>query len=348
MQKFLDLVTKICQPNPKTIQDQTELSSRLKKNKVLFWCIFTMTILQPFTIFTSTLPLKSDLLITLTNIACLVAFVTLCISYIWLFDLIWTAIVAFCLVVIISLDDKISLSLWYNVCTFLWLHNISHQQLFSDCYLRYYPSHHTYLRVIGSLMMSMNFEEFLDKQAQANNMVIIFMTIILAVTFNTLDKKTKEVAKAKKETEEALEHQKTFVFSFSHELRNPLNSLQGNLQLALMSSLPNETREVIKTAKVCGELLLQLINNVLDTGKSDLGKLVVSPSPTKIHDLFQRVWAVSTELISRKILKDHLKIEKKIPPILLLDGHRVNQVLMNLIGNAIKFTEKGAISISIK
>jgi len=351
MQKFLNLVKEICQPNPKTVVDQIELDSRLKKNRVIFWCVLTMTVLQPITIINSTLPLSTNLIIMLLNVICLVAFVVLCRSYIWIFDIIWTVVVAFCPVVVMNCDEQsafIYSAMAVIMPGFIMIATSNMVLTGVTGIIQLITVRTTYLRIIKHLMVNMDFEEFLAKFVETNSVVIVLMTIVFAVTFSTLDRRTKEVAKAKKETEEALEHQKTFVFSFSHELRNPLNSLQGNLQLALMNPLASDTKEIIKTAKVCGELLLQLINNVLDTGKSDLGKLEISPGPTKVHDLFQRVWAISTELISRKNLKSHLKIEKKIPPILLLDGHRVNQVLMNLIGNAIKFTEKGGINISVK
>jgi len=93
--------------------------------------------------------------------------------------------------------------------------------------------------------------------------------------------------------------------------------------------------------------LLNLINTVLDAGKLGLGKLEVNPVPARVHDLFQRTWALSHDIIAKKGLKSHLKISKTVPPRLILDSHRLNQVLMNLIGNATKFTEHGSISISI-
>jgi len=164
----------------------------------------------------------------------------------------------------------------------------------------------------------------------------------------SLNKKTAELSKATRKAEEALEQQKIFLYSFSHEMRNPMNSLLGNLDLALMSKqITPEIREMIGTAKVCGVLLLNLINTVLDAGKLGLGKLEVNPVPTKVHDVFQRAWAISHDIITRKGLKSHLKLSRQVPARLLLDSHRLNQVLMNLIGNATKFTEHGSIMLGV-
>ncbi len=75
-----------------------------------------------------------------------------------------------------------------------------------------------------------------------------------------------------------------------------MNSLLGNLDLALMAQVAPEIREMIGTAKTCGVLLLNLINTVLDAGKLGLGKLEVNPVPTRIHDTLQRCWGISYDL----------------------------------------------------
>ena len=103
----------------------------------------------------------------------------------------------------------------------------------------------------------------------------------------------------------------------------------------------------IKTAQICAEVLLQQINNVLDTGKHDIGSLEVNLTQVEVHNMFQRIWSLSGELVKRKRLKGIFKIDKKMPKILLLDAHRVNQVMINLIGNAIKFTDRGSLTISV-
>jgi len=188
---------------------------------------------------------------------------------------------------------------------------------------------------------------FTEKLVEASVSVILMMLVLFVLVFWRLNQINKELTETKKLAEDRLEQQKTFVFSFSHELRNPLNSLLGNLQLALMSALPLGSKEMVKTAQMCAELLLQLINNVLDIGKFDLGKLEVNPVPTKVYDNFKRIWTLTSDLISRKNLKSHIKIEKKVPLVLFLDSHRINQMMMNLIGNSLKFTERGSISITI-
>ena len=151
----------------------------------------------------------------------------------------------------------------------------------------------------------------------------------------------------KKKTE--IENQKTFLLSFSHELRNLINSLVGNVKLAsLEKSLPSGAKELLLTAEVCGELLLHLVNNILDTGKVEIGELEINPSPNKVHETLQKIWGICSELIKQKGLYGRMKISKSIPRTLLLDHYRLTQIFLNLIGNAIKYTEKGSININVE
>ena len=205
-----------------------------------------------------------------------------------------------------------------------------------------------YKSLFVSLIEEIGIELFAEKFFHALTLCALILIPFFVLALYNLEKKTIELFNSKKQTEDILEQHKTFIFSFSHELRNPLNSLLGNLQLALLSNLPPDTRDMIKTAKICSELLLQYINNVLDTGKFEIGKLEVNPVPTNVHDLFQRVWTISHELINRKKLGGFLMIHKEVPSQMLMDSQKVNQIFMNLVGNSVKFTDRGSINVTVK
>ena len=146
-----------------------------------------------------------------------------------------------------------------------------------------------------------------------------------------------------------LEKQKNFLLSFSHELRNLINSLTGNVKLAgLENNISIRVKEFLLNAEVCGELLLHLVNNILDTGKVEIGELEVDPRPTKVYDTLERIWSICSELVRRKGLKGKLEIQKNIPDTLMLDHYRLTQIFLNLVGNAIKFTEAGLIQVRVE
>jgi len=136
--------------------------------------------------------------------------------------------------------------------------------------------------------------------------------------------------------------------SVSHELRNPISCLLGSLTLALQEDLPKPVIELIKTSKMCGDLLLQLINNILDSGKAEIGTLEVQPTSTHLRDLLYKVWAISRELLRDKGISGYVRIDKSLPSRIMIDAYRLNQILLNLIGNAIKFTRQGSITVQVK
>ena len=209
-------------------------------------------------------------------------------------------------------------------------------------------SHVIFKDVFRDALLTMDLEFVSGRIVNTNLLIMVAFILFFSFIIRGMNKNTKDLAYAHKKTEELLDQQKTFIFSFSHELRNPLNSLLGNLQLILMSNISDQTRTMVKTSQICAELLLQLVNNILDIGKCEIGKLEVNLSPVEVHELFQRIWTVSSQLIANKKLRSHIKIERKVPLTLMLDSHRLNQMLMNLIGNAIKFTDTGSVSVTVQ
>ena len=135
---------------------------------------------------------------------------------------------------------------------------------------------------------------------------------------------------------------------FSHELLNHINSLIGSISLANMEELPEKTKDLLQNAQICGSLLLNLVNNILDTGKVDIADLEISPRPTKIYESIQQTWSLCSELIKEKKLNGRIRIHKHIPQFLNIDYQRINQILLNLVDNAVRFTGSGTIDITVE
>ncbi|RZK06337.1 MAG: hypothetical protein EOO43_21835, partial [Flavobacterium sp.] len=126
-----------------------------------------------------------------------------------------------------------------------------------------------------------------------------------------------------------IERQKTFLLGFSHELRNLINSLMGNVKLASMENLPEKAKDFLRNADVCGELLLHLINNILDTGKVEVNDLEINPIPTNIYETIERTWSICAELIRRKNLQGSLRIQNSLPKAVRIDHYRLTQIFLN-------------------
>ena len=153
--------------------------------------------------------------------------------------------------------------------------------------------------------------------------------------------------KTNKELTEAVKSRELFIASVSHELRNPLNSMLGNIELLILEVKDSKWLEMLEICKTCGGILLGLVNNILDVAKISAEKLELSYVPTNLYALIERVWTISTIKIREKKLKGYLGLSANLPKLAEIDSHRLNQILLNLIGNAIKFTEAGFLKVVV-
>jgi len=190
-------------------------------------------------------------------------------------------------------------------------------------------------------------EKFTQIMTYSSNLSTLLNMILIMLFHKSLQNAYREMSVVEKKKDE-FEKQKNFLLGFSHELRNLLNSLTGNVKLAKLEFISDKVKDLLLNAEVCGELLLHLVNNILDTGKVEIGELEINPSPVKIYDMMERIWGVCSELIRRKNLKGKMKLKKNLPCTLNIDHYRLTQIFLNLVGNAIKFTERGSIDITIE
>ena len=152
-----------------------------------------------------------------------------------------------------------------------------------------------------------------------------------------------------KETAEAANHAKSiFLANMSHELRTPMNAIIGFSEI--LERLVNEPRQKNYLSKIqaSGSTLLSLINDVLDLSKIEAGKLALKYSPVSIHKLFDETFQIFGQRMAEKNLDHSLEISPALPQTVILDEIRLRQILLNLIGNAIKFTPKGKITLNVE
>ena len=150
-----------------------------------------------------------------------------------------------------------------------------------------------------------------------------------------------------KKLEEALKAKDTLLASVSHELRNPLNVMIGNIDCAMDESISKKAEEWLNTAKINGNMLVNLINNFLDASKIAFNKLELSYTPTNMYRFFEKVWKINSNQIKQKKLKGYLHIEKNFPKFLMIDTQRIMQIIYNLMANATKFTEYGQVRVIV-
>ncbi|MGB9892555.1 response regulator [Thermodesulfovibrio yellowstonii] len=139
-----------------------------------------------------------------------------------------------------------------------------------------------------------------------------------------------------------------FLMSMSHEIRTPLNAIAGITHLLSKTSLNFQQQDYLKRINNASEALIEIINTILDFSKIEAGKLELDTKEFKLDDLIEKVTSIFVPKCNEKGIKFNLYISSDVPNRLIGDPLRLKQVLMNLLWNALKFTESGMIELSIK
>lgn len=347
MKNFLTLLNDLSKPNPKFVQDKfhQEIAHNRTKAVLVLECLllgsYALQLLQ------NKNPAAIGMIIF--SLLTIITLLLSCRSHPEVFNVFYNIVVATYGPFHLYYNDAICFS-WKGIQTFpiivlLFTGSVYHcviQAFFQLILLKtvYEPA------IINSLSFSSP-EAFGTSFSSSTLMFTPLVILFVASMQMSLQNAYKKISVVEKKKEE-IEKQKVFLLGFSHELRNLINSIMGNVSLASLENPTNKVKDFLSNAEFCGKMLLHLVNNILDTGKAEIGDLEINPCATKVYDTMENIWSICSELIKRKNLKGVITIQKNIPRVLNMDHYRLTQIFLNLVGNAVKFTDTGSINVNVE
>lgn len=198
----------------------------------------------------------------------------------------------------------------------------------------------------GNVEKIISIDSDISKQKKAEKDLILANSIAEQSIYNG-NMALQELHKAKAQLEESLKVKEQFLANMSHEIRTPMNAIIGFTNLLLKADLNEEDKQYLNAIHTSGENLLVIINDILDFSKIESGKITFESIKFKLHE----VVVMLVNLMNPKALEKNIKITTEIadgiPAILIGDPTRLNQILINLVGNAIKFTNSGEVRIIV-
>lgn len=234
-----------------------------------------------------------------------------------------------------QMEGEISIKILKNIETILWLATLL--LLMSEVALIFHPFAKHLRAVIGKLQDTTNELELHKVNLEA----------LVRSRTSELEHKSKELAEAKEAALSLAKLKADFLANMSHEIRTPMNAIVGLSHLALNKEVPDEVRDYLEKINTSSESLLGILNDILDFSKIEAGKLAIEHTPFNLNIVLDNLYNLFSFRAKEKQLEFSIEVAKGTPTYLIGDSLRIQQLLSNVVGNAIKFTEQGHVLLHV-
>jgi len=261
-------------------------------------------------------------------------------------------------IVIFEPQDETILDLNQKACE---LYGFAREELVGTSLKRLTQDIHRGEKLISDLMRKGSWENFETVHRTREGGTLTFLgslsvieyrgrRAILSINRDIRERKRfeEELLRAKEKAENATRAKSEFLANMSHEVRTPLHAIIGMTDLVLGTELTAEQAEYMKAIQAASDSLLHVINDILDFSKIEAGKLDLEPAPFSLQSELQGAFQMLGFQAREKGLQLDLQVDGGIPQGLIGDGARLRQVLVNLMGNAIKFTDQGGVTVRVR
>ncbi|MFZ7118624.1 MAG: tetratricopeptide repeat protein [Bacteroidota bacterium] len=197
-------------------------------------------------------------------------------------------------------------------------------------------------------------------QRQLKNIFIVGAVMLFLILLNLynrfslkkraaqqLEQKNIIIAQEKERAERSEKFKQQFLANMSHEIRTPLNAIFGMTELLQETKQDEQSSKYLQVIKQSSESLLVIINDILDLSKIEAGKMEIEKTPFRFRETINHVYQTFSHKAASKELDLKFSVGENVPELIIADPFRITQVLINLVGNAIKFTERGFVIVSI-
>ncbi len=187
------------------------------------------------------------------------------------------------------------------------------------------------------------------KDAMITNVACMSLFTLMTLYFNEVSNQVYEgVREANEAMERATKEKEAFFATISHEIRNPLQSLLGAVELLTDSGFaPGSAAPLLEICKNCSALVINLVSNILDMSKIAADRMQLSPVPADLREIVSRILRMTKSRAEGRNIQLRFDCDDRFPPAVLVDTQRIEQIVVNLVSNAIKFTTKGKIAVKL-